>query len=245
MTLKSVSSRTEDNWTRMEIKGFLETSFLDWPGSIASVIFLAGCNFRCPFCHNHGLVTNHDAYPSLSWSDIKARLSRFRGWIDGVVITGGEPTLSPGLADLIEDIKAAGFGVKLDTNGSRPEVIRDLMDRELLDHVAMDVKGPLDDVSYARAAGRTGFLQPVRDSLELLAKSGLPYTLRTTVVPHLHTEQDIFRMAEQLKNVPVWVLQNFKPDNALDSSFRCFSAWDQSFFNDLLDRVAQVRRGAA
>ncbi|MBU2547522.1 MAG: anaerobic ribonucleoside-triphosphate reductase activating protein, partial [Proteobacteria bacterium] len=134
-----------------DIKGFLETSFIDWPGQVASVLFLAGCNFRCPFCHNHGLVLRPDDYPGLSWNSIRDRLARFPGWIDGVVITGGEPTLSPGLADLAREIKDMGFQVKLDTNGGRPEVLAGLIEADLLDHVAMDVKGPLDDVSYARA----------------------------------------------------------------------------------------------
>ena len=229
----------------VNIKGFLETSFLDWPGMIAAVIFLAGCNLRCPFCHNHGLVLNHQEYPSLDWRAIRARLGKFTGWIDGVVVSGGEPTISPGLVELIREIKDAGFMVKLDTNGSRPEVVSLLLEEGLLDHVAMDVKGPLDEMSYTRASGRHGFLEPVKESLALLAGSNVPYTLRTTVVPGLHSERDVLLLAEQLKDAPKWILQNFNPENALDCSYRDIESWDTAFFDDLSSRALRVQAGVA
>jgi len=225
------------NHLDINIKGFLESSFLDWPGQIASVIFLAGCNFRCPFCHNYGLVLNPEKFPSIEWDDVKARLNKFKGWIDGVVITGGEPTINRGLAGLIREIRASSFKVKLDTNGSRPEVLADLLDQGLLDHVAMDVKAPLNEMAYARAAGRTGFLNKVKESLALLRSSGIPYTLRTTVVPNLHTEDDILLLAKQLAGVKDWKLQYFNPENALDCSFRSLEPMDRDFFN-LIDKKA-------
>lgn len=228
-----------------QIKGFLETSFLDWPGEVASVIFLAGCNYRCPFCHNHGLVLNHQDYPTLDWFQIKNRLKKFVGWIDGVVISGGEPTLSPGLTGLIGEIKEMGFKVKLDTNGSRPDVVKSLLEAGMLDHVAMDVKAPLDEFSYTRAAGRPGFLQPVLESLELLKTSVVSYTLRTTAVPGLHSEKDILLLAEQLQNAPEWSLQNFNPENALDCAFRRIETWDSDYFQDLSDRALKIQSGAA
>ena len=230
-----------DNRLTAEIKGFIETSFLDWPGKVASVIFLAGCNFRCPYCHNYGLVLNPEVYPTLEWEPIKKRLSKFLGWVDGVVVTGGEPTLSNGLAGLLRDIKDTGFKVKLDTNGSRPAVLKALFDEDLVDHVAMDVKSPLDDFSYARASGRHGFLSSVLKSLDILEKSGKPYTLRTTVVPGLHTEEDIFRLAGQIREAPEWRLQNFKPDDAMDSSFRSVPALEPEVFQSLVNRVANIR----
>ncbi|MEW5725446.1 MAG: anaerobic ribonucleoside-triphosphate reductase activating protein [Thermodesulfobacteriota bacterium] len=234
-----------DGLPNVAIKGFLETSFLDWPGQVAAVLFLAGCNFRCPFCHNHGLVLAPQEYPSLEWPAVKARLKEFSGWIDGVVVTGGEPTVSPGLEGLIREIRAAGFQVKLDTNGSRPEVLASLLEQGLLDHVAMDVKAPLDEVSYARAAGRPDFLEPVRQSLEILENAGVAYTLRTTVVPDLHSERDLFKMAEQLRDAPQWNLQNFNPENALDCAFRDVKAWDHDYFTQISARVQRVQEGRA
>ena len=229
----------------VNIKGFLETSFLDWPGQVASVIFLAGCNFRCPFCHNHGLVLNHQEYPSLNWPDIRERLLKFNGWIDGVVISGGEPTLSPGLPDLMREIREMGFMVKLDTNGSRPETVQALIDEGLVQHVAMDVKSPLDEVSYARAAGKHGFVDAVQESLGILESTGIGYSLRTTVVPGLHSENDVLLMAGQLKGAPEWKLQKFNPENALDCTYRNLETWEPEFFDALTREAERVRRSAA
>ncbi len=225
---------------KIDIKGFLESSFLDWPGQISAVIFLAGCNFRCPFCHNHGLVLRPHDYQTIDWNSIKARLSKFRGWIDGVVISGGEPTLSPDLPELIKEIRMAGFKVKLDTNGSRPNLLSRLIDQGMLDHVAMDVKSALYEIPYARAAGKPGFLEKVKQSLALLRNSGVEYTLRTTVVPDLHTEKDIMELAGQLRGVKDWRLQNFKPENALDSGYRGREPMNQSFFEALDHKAHQV-----
>ncbi len=225
---------------KINIKGFLESSFLDWPGQISAVIFLAGCNFRCPFCHNHGLVLRPHDYQTIDWKNIKARLSKFRGWIDGVVISGGEPTLSPALPELIKEIRTAGFRVKLDTNGSRPNVLSRLLDQGLLDHVAMDVKSALYEIPYARAAGKPGFLEKVKQSLALLRTSDVEYTLRTTVVPDLHTEKDIMELAGQLCGVKDWRLQCFKPENAMDSNYREREPMNQSFFEELDHKAHQV-----
>jgi pyruvate formate lyase activating enzyme len=227
----------------IEIKGFLETSFLDWPGQVAAVLFLGGCNFRCPFCHNAGLVLSPDAFPTLSWDWIKARLGRFKGWLDGVVITGGEPTLHPGLGLLIEEIRGLGLMVKLDTNGTRPGVLSDLLEQKLLDHVAMDVKAPLEDLAYARAAGRAGWLDRVKTSLETLKNSGIPHTLRTTIVPGLHTEADLLSLAEQLGPDADWLLQRFQPDHALSPALRQVKPMDPDDFQALARRIEDARRG--
>lgn len=215
----------------IKIKGFIESSFLDWPGQVASVIFLAGCNFRCPFCHNQGLVLDPDQYQTIAWEDVKERLSKFKGWIDGVIISGGEPTIDPGIIQLAEEIKQAGFMIRLDTNGSRPDVLASLIQKGLVDSVAMDVKAPLFELAYARVVGRVGFADKVAQSLELLRSSGLDYTIRTTVVPTLHTEENILDMAEQLKGVPEWKLQNFKPENAMDDVFRNLPAFTLEEFD--------------
>ena len=228
-----------------EIKGFLESSFIDWPSRIASVLFLAGCNFRCPFCHNFGLVLDKDSYPTLDWIRVKTRIAGLAGWVDGVVITGGEPTLSPHLHDLIKEIKMMGLEVKLDTNGGRPEILEDLLEKNLLDHVAMDVKGPLDELSYARAAGRPGFLENVVKSLDILGSSKVPYTLRTTVVPELHSHSDILRLAGQLSDAPSWKLQKFNPENAMDCTYRQLDSWDDDAFERLTAKAMAVKAGAA
>ncbi len=203
----------------IEIKGFLETSFVDWPGKICSVLFLPYCNFRCPYCHNHPLVLEPDRYRSIPLKQVLSRLRFFRGWIDGVCITGGEPTLHRDLPSLLEAIRSAGFEVKLDTNGSNPEMLEKLIRDKQVDFVSMDVKAPLDLVSYRRSTGSLPDLNAVRRSIEILKQGQVPYLFRMTVVPGLHREEDIERLARQLDVGPRFILQDFNPENPLDPSF--------------------------
>ncbi len=200
------------------VKGFLETSFVDWRGQISAVVFLPGCNFSCPYCHNYTLVTDPDGLETFALDEVLDRLRPFAGWIDGVVVSGGEPTLHPGLAGLLAAIKAEGFAVKLDTNGHRPGVLKDLARRGLVDMVAMDVKAPLEPLAYRRAAGRPVDLERVRASLEFLKASGLAHELRTTVWPDWHGEAELGAMARDLAGCQCWTLQALNPDNAWDRS---------------------------
>lgn len=198
------------------VKGFLETSFVDWPGMIASVLFLPGCNFSCPYCHNHMLVTDSDSLETFELDLVLDRLRPFVGWIDGVVVSGGEPTLHPGLAGLLAAVKAEGFKVKLDTNGHRPGVIKDLARRGLLDMVSMDLKAPLEPLAYRRAAGRPVDLERVRASVEFLKTSGLAHEFRTTVWPAWHGEDELKAMAADLDGCQGWTLQALNPQSAWD-----------------------------
>lgn len=196
----------------MNIAGLQKMTLLDFPGKVACTVFLPGCNFRCPYCHNSGLL---DAPPALMDEQaFLAFLRSRRGLLDAVCISGGEPTLSPGLEELIRQIRALGFLVKLDTNGSRPQVLRRLIGEGLLDHVAMDVKADPD--RYAEAAGCPGLrLEPVEDSLRLLLEGRVSFELRTTVVHGLHDENAIRRMGEWVLSlggvrVPAFYLQPFR-----------------------------------
>jgi len=217
----------------MELKGFLETSFVDWPGKICSVLFTPGCNFRCPFCHNHGLILAPDEYETIPAEYIFKRLDAFRGWIDGVCVTGGEPTLHKGLKDLIVEIKRRGFAVKLDTNGARPDVLSGFLEEGLLDYIAMDVKGPLNHIEYSRAAGVPVDIMLIERSIALLKRGAIPYEFRTTVVPALHGAVELSVMAEQLCGARIWRLQNFQPANALDHEFRQNEAYDENQMEEL------------
>jgi pyruvate formate lyase activating enzyme len=204
----------------MDIKGFLQTSFVDWPGKICSVIFLAGCNFRCPYCHNHELVLFPDRLSSMSLDAVLDQLSPFMGWIDGVCITGGEPTFNPHLPDLVRTLRANDFFVKLDTNGTRPDLLRAMLDEGLLDYVAMDVKGPLNHAAYSLAAGVPAPLKAIKESIRLLKEGKVPYEFRTTVVPAIHGEPEIAAMAEYLAGCSVWRLQAYNPENAMSEELR-------------------------
>ncbi|RJX34363.1 MAG: anaerobic ribonucleoside-triphosphate reductase activating protein [Desulfarculus sp.] len=200
------------------VKGFIETSFLDWPGQIASVFFLPGCNFRCPYCHNFTLVEEPDSLMTLSLEAVLDRLRPFAGWIDGVVVTGGEPTLHPGLDSLLEQIKQAGFRVKLDTNGYRPQVLVDLVARGLVDMVAMDLKAPLEPLAYRRVSGKPIEVEQVRQSLEFLKACGLAHQIRSTICPAWHGPAELAKMAAAVAGAQAWTLQALDPAHAWDQA---------------------------
>jgi len=221
-----------------QIKGFLETSFLDWPGKICSVLFLAGCNFRCPYCHNHPLVFYPERYSSIPLEDILARLQSFQGWIDGVCLTGGEPTLHIDLPSLIREIKRNGLLVKLDTNGSNPQMLEDLIDAEEVNFVSMDVKAPLDPFSYRRSTGLPIDLNPILRSIEILRRGKVEYEFRMTVVPQLHRKEDIKTLASQLKAGRRLVLQNFNPEDPLDPSLKGTLPYDPKVLKEM-ERIVQ------
>ena len=210
----------------IEIKGFLETSFVDWPGKICSVVFLPRCNFRCPYCHNHGLVTHPEQYLTIPLEEILDRLRSFQGWIDGVCLTGGEPTVHPHLPRLIRRIKRRGFLVKLDTNGSNPHRLEELMEAGEIDFVSMDVKAPLDPFSYRRSVGRAIDLDCILRSVDLLKHGKVEFEFRMTVVPGLHREEDIMLLGRQLGAGPRFVLQNFNPENPLDPALKKTPPYD-------------------
>jgi pyruvate formate lyase activating enzyme len=206
------------------IKGFLETSFLDWPGRIAAVLFLGGCNFRCPFCHNAELVLAPHLVPSLALADVLGRLRPLRGWVDGVVVSGGEPTLSPRLAELLGRLRSAGFEIKLDTNGSRPEVLAKLIARRLVQAVEMDVKAPLEPGAYAGLSGVPPRVELIRASIDLIRLSGLPHRFRTTYVPGLLDPAAMGRLRRALPEGSPFTVQAFDPRRALDPALRTVPA---------------------
>jgi len=214
------------------IKGFIEASFLDWPGRVAAVVFLPGCNFRCPFCHNKELVLNPRFFEDISLEEVVAGLRGNEGWIDGVVVTGGEPTLSPGLPELIRTLRAEGLPVKLDTNGSMPEVIKMLLEEGLIQAVAMDVKAPLNIDDYSRAAGTAADLDAVKESISLLCGSGIEVIFRTTVVPALHDEAAVRAIAGALPGHRL-LLQNFRPADTLDPAYSVMKPFPAEDFERL------------
>ena len=180
----------------MRIHGLQKMTLLDYPGKVACTVFLAGCNYACPFCHNSGLLTT-DAEPVMEEEELLSFLQKRQGILDGVCVTGGEPTLNPGLKPLLQRIKALGYAVKLDTNGSRPDVLRQLVEENLVDYVAMDMKnGPQH---YGQTVGVPGVkLERVEQSLRFLIDGNIPYELRTTLVRQLHDEASIAAMGRWL-----------------------------------------------
>lgn len=225
------------------VKGFLETSFVDWPGKITSVLFLPRCNFRCPYCHNHELVTDPGQFPTVPFDHILETLRHYRGWIDGVCVTGGEPTLLPSLPRLIESIKREGVPVKLDTNGSRPRVLKNLITARLIDCVAMDVKASLDREAYSRCCGVLVNLDDILESISLLKASGLPCEFRTTVVPTFIGEKDLIRLAHQLKGARRLTLQHFSPAHTLDPRCRTIAPYPENRLRAMQAAVDSILKG--
>ncbi len=192
----------------MKICGFQKMTLLDYPGKVACTLFTAGCNFRCPFCHNASLVTHINNDINYREEVVLEYLTRRRGLLDGVCITGGEPLLQPDIADFISKIKALGYSVKLDTNGSFPERLSHLANEGLIDYVAMDIKNSKE--RYAETVGIENFdLTPIEKSVDFLLGSEIDFEFRTTVVKEFHTADDIKAIGEWIKGAPRYFLQNF------------------------------------
>jgi len=203
------------------------------------VIFLPHCNFRCPYCHNHALIFHPEQYVSIPIEDILNRLRTLRDWIDGICVTGGEPTLHPRLSLLIREIKRHGFLVKLDTNGSNPQMLEQLIDAGEIDFVSMDVKAPLDPFSYRRAVGGTVDIDLILSSIELLKRGRVEYEFRMTVVPGVHKEDDILLLGRQLRVGRRLILQNFNPANPLDPLLKNVLPYDP----EMLKRIEREIQG--
>lgn len=224
-----------------KIKGFLETSFVDWPGRVCGVVFLAGCNFRCPFCHNHPLVLQSAALASIPWTVVQKKLYKYREWLGGICISGGEPTLNEELPAALRTLKKNGWDIKLDTNGSQPQVLRQLLDEGLVDMISMDVKAPLEAKKYNRCAGVTVNLEAIRESIALIKYSGLDHEFRMTVLPFLHSERDIVDWQCDLDYGPssTLKLQNFNPRSTLDAAFEGQKPFSSETFIELQREVQQ------
>lgn len=195
----------------MVLAGLQKLTLLDFPGKVACTVFTAGCDLRCPFCHNSALLTGPGEQIPLQ--ELMAFLEKRRGILDGVCITGGEPLLQPQLPELIRQIRALGFSVKLDTNGTHPDRLAALLEAGLPDYVAMDVKNC--PARYSETAGVPVDLQAVGESMALLRKSKIPYEFRTTVVREFHTSADLLETARWLQPEDPWFLQQFRPGDTV------------------------------
>ena len=191
----------------MRIGGLQKLTLLDFPGQMACTVFLPGCNLRCPFCHNADLVLRGKELPTMSEDEFFSFLKSRQGILEGVCVTGGEPMLHPELPDFLKKIRDHGFLVKLDTNGTRPEVLRKLLTDGLLDYVAMDIKNSPD--RYTETCGGAEVLDEVRRSAALLMESGLDYEFRTTVCKPLHTPEDLQAIGRWLTGARKYFLQQF------------------------------------
>ena len=206
----------------MKIHGFQKLTLLDFPEKTAATVFTGGCNFRCPFCHNGDLVLAPASVEEIPMEEIFATLSKRRGFLDGVCITGGEPLLNADISTFMKKIKDMGLLVKLDTNGTFPERLQELLSSGLLDYVAVDIKNSKE--SYAKTIGLEKFdVSCIEKSVELLRSSDVTHEFRTTLVRELHTVEDMRKIGEWLRGTERYFLQAFKlSDNVLDKTLTGF-----------------------
>ena len=219
----------------MIIKGLQKTTLLDFPGKVACTVFTAGCNFRCPFCHNASLVISPDMSDTISEEEIFAFLKKRRGILDGVCITGGEPLLQRDIEDFIKKIRELGLAVKLDTNGAYPERLRSIIYKGLVDYVAMDIKNSKE--KYALTAGADVDIEKISESVRILMESDVEYEFRTTVARELHSPEDIQSIGEWIAGADRYFLQSFTDSGEIIGDG--YSAYSPQDMGALLETVKQ------
>ena len=190
--------------------GLQKLTLLDYPGKVACTLFTRGCNFRCPFCHNASLVTRAEEQRMYENEEILSFLKKRLGVLDGVAITGGEPTLMSGLYDFIKEVKVMGYSVKLDSNGTRPDVLRRLIDDGLVDYVAMDIKNSREKYAFTCGLPESYDLSKIEESIALLMEGRVDFEFRTTVAKPFHEAEDFVKIGEWLKGDEKFFLQQFK-----------------------------------
>ena len=222
----------------MVFSGFQKLTLLDFPGKTAAIVFTKGCNFRCPFCHNASLVLDREG-DVFSEEDVLLYLDKRKKLLDGLSITGGEPLMHAGLSDFIRRVKALGYAVKLDTNGTYPDRLKALLDEGLLDYVAMDVKSSVSGYEKAVGLSDSGFLARVKESIAILSSSGVMHEFRTTVVKGLHTKDDLLGAAALVKGTERYFLQRFTDSGDLIAPSGLY-AFSPAEMRELLAFVQEV-----
>lgn len=222
----------------MQITGIQKLTLLDYPGTVACTVFTAGCNFRCPFCHNAMLVLPEQITQDyLTDDEVFDFLRRRRGVLDGVAVTGGEPLLHKDIPEFLERVKELGYKIKLDTNGSNPALLREIVEKKLVDRVAMDIKNSPE--LYAETIGFEHFdLAPVEESKNLLLSGSMDYEFRTTVVNGIHTRESLIEAAKWIRGAKEYYLQQFKDSGNLVLG-EGLSAYDEKQMRALADAVRE------
>ena len=227
----------------MQIGGLQKLTLIDFPGKLACTVFCLGCNFRCPFCYNPELVlpkkirNQPRILERLFFNFLKER----KGLLEGVTIGGGEPTIYKDLPDFIKKIKKLDYLVKLDTNGSNPRMLKDLIDQKLVDYVAMDIKAPKEryyEVVDRPKKENAKLVKDVEKSIKILKDSNIDFEFRTTVIPIILEKDDILRIARWIEPAKKYYLQNFRPEKTLDPKFEKIKPYPQEYMLEILKAVA-------
>ena len=219
----------------MKIGGFQKFSLIDFPGKISAIIFTQGCNFRCPYCHNPELVDPQNFSDEIPEKEIFDFLKKRQGKLDAVCITGGEPTLHLDLPEFLKKIKKMGYLIKLDTNGTNPDMLHQVISEKLADYLAMDIKAPL--AKYAVVAGKPVNQYHIVRSIGMIENSGLEYEFRSTLVKHLISPEDVLKMGMMLGPAKRYFLQKFVPGKTLDAELNPLSGFSQESLNLLVSKM--------
>jgi len=214
----------------MKIGGLQKLTLIDYGGKLSCTVFLSGCNFRCPFCYARELVLPEDIQkqPEFSKKEFFDFLKERKGLLEGVVICGGEPTIHKDLVDFIKKIKKLGFLVKLDTNGTNPKMLKELIQKKLIDYVAMDIKMPKE--RYAEVFfDKKIRVEDIQKSIDILKEDKIDYEFRTTVVPNFLERQDILDIVHWIRPAPKYFLQNFRPEKTIDPGFEKIKPYPEEF----------------
>lgn len=225
----------------MLISALNKLTLLDYPGKTAAIIFTAGCNMRCGYCHNAQFVLPEEIKKQkknlLSWKEVRNFLEKRKGLLDGVVISGGEPTLQKDLKEKMKEIKSMGFLVKLDTNGTHPQIIKELLDEKLVDFIAMDIKG--SESIYHEICGKSIDMKDIKKSIEIIMNSSINYEFRSTIMPEYHNKNILDEMGKMIQGSKIWALQNFRNSSVLDTRFCNKEGFEKSDFEKLESELSQ------
>jgi pyruvate formate lyase activating enzyme len=226
----------------MKIVGFIRTTLLDWDGMVACTVYLAGCDFRCPYCHNKSIVVSAEQADELDDAKIFDYIEENSDFLDGVVISGGEPTLNKELPDLIKKFRSMGMKIKLDTNGYHPDVVDDLVGAGYIDKVAMDIKAPLTDERYSSVAGKPIDASRLKKTVKILMESGIDYEFRTTVAPILVKPEDIDIIGHDIDGAKCYCLQQFRPKICLDGRLEAIDPYPASVIREMAENAKKYAK---
>jgi pyruvate formate lyase activating enzyme len=224
------------------IKGFIKSSMLDWDGRIVSTLYVPHCNMRCPFCHNRSLILSPDEHETISYEEILNFYKERKDFLDGICLTGGEPCLYNDLVDFLKPLKEAGALIKLDSNGTFPDRIKELVENQIIDYIAMDIKHApaFDKYKQASFIKNEDLFNNVKESINYIMTCGLPYEFRTTVVPSIHDKESIIEIAKFIKGAKKYALQNFQPQNTLDIEFEKLNPFKIEEIEEMADSVRSL-----
>jgi len=222
----------------MKIGGLQKLTLIDFPGKLAATVFLIGCNFRCPWCYSKELVLPEEIkkQPQISEKDFFAFLKERKGLLEGVVICGGEPTVQRDLSSFIKKIKKMGYVVKLDTNGSNPKMLKNLINKKLIDYVAMDIKLPKE--KYPEIFKRKVKIKDIEESVKILKDGKINYEFRTTVIPTVLKKEDVIKIAKWIKDAPKYYLQEFRPEKTIDPKFEKVKPYPEKYLLEIQKAIS-------